>query len=243
MDNIEYKNGRRITKFTYELSPLDAAMAAFEDNIRKHEVLVEKAFDADTIDKLPERKKEKQEALNFLKKERLHLQKIVEIHSRLEIYRKVGAKAHSSHRKTAGRAVKIMVDEEHHPTEDLEEYMRAEGAAKPSSLHTAHHIVPGKGKLRPLTALTRLHIHRNGIRINDPANGVYLLHKDEYTPHWSMPNSRGHLTYHTHDYERFLSGRIRSLTGTDTIKKHLQIVGRLLQQYEPKTAISKIRVP
>lgn len=88
---------------------------------------------------------------------------------------------------------------------------------------------------------TRLHIHRNGIRINDPANGVYLLHKDEYTPHWSMPKSRGHLKYHTKQYEQFLNSRIAGLRGMDVIKTHLQVIGRLLQENEPKTAIANIR--
>jgi len=241
MDNIEYKNGRRVTKFTYELSPLDAAIAAFEENVKKQETLVEENHDETTIDQFPDRKKEKEVALAFLKNERRHLKTMASVHARLEIYRRTGERVDSKSRRTSDKALQTMKKEEHHPTEQLEEFMRAEGVAKPSTLHTAHHVVPGKGKLVELTAGTRLHIHLNGIRINDPANGVYLLHKDEYTPHWSMPKSRGHLKYHTHEYEQFLNGRITMLTGKDTIKKNLQVIGRLLQQHEPKTAIPMIK--
>jgi hypothetical protein len=87
----------------------------------------------------------------------------------------------------------------------------------------------------------RIHMHVNGIRINDPANGVYLLTKDKYTPHWSMPNSRGHLKYHTSEYEKWVSNKVRGVKGMDYIKTQLQVIGRLLQQNEPKTAIAMMK--
>lgn len=84
-------------------------------------------------------------------------------------------------------------------------------------------------------------MHVNGIRINDLANGVYLLTKDKHTPHWSMPNSRGHLKYHTSDYEKWVSNKVRAVKGMDYIKTQLQVIGRLLQQNEPKTAIAMMK--
>lgn len=119
--------------------------------------------------------------------------------------------------------------------------MRAEGQIKPSHKHTAHHIVPGKGKLEMVTAQTRIHLHLHGIRINDPANGVYLIHNDADTPHWSMPNSRGHRKYHTHEYERWVSQKVRTQTNIDYIKTQLQLIGRILQDNEPKNAIPAIK--
>ena len=119
--------------------------------------------------------------------------------------------------------------------------MRAEGMPKPSSQHTAHHIEPGKGKLEMLIARTRLHLHLYGIRINDPANGIYLIQKDEDTPHWSMPNSRGHLKYHTHTYEQWIAQKLKPLKNIDVLKTQLQIIGRILQDNEPKNVISVVK--
>jgi len=241
---IEYVNGRRVSKFLYELSPLDSAIQRYEENIKRHKKQVKSAptdqlkagsSTYETRDSLEKK------ALEFLDKEARGLEKLSSVYAQLEAYRAQGEAALSKNATTARKALNRSTSESHHPTDDLEKYMMAEGVPKPSALHTAHHIVPGAGRLPTVTTATRLHIHRNGIRINDPANGVYLLHKDEYTPHWSMPKSRGHLTYHTKQYEQFLNSRITGLRGMDVIKTQLQVIGRLLQQNEPKTAIANIR--
>lgn len=241
---LEYQNGRRITKFTYELSPLDAVIKEYEENLKKQKSLVDNApkneFEKDgktqkTRDEL------RNAALKHLDAERMSLESMVDVQAQLEAYRVAGEKVFSKNQAESERTLKLMSSEKHHPTSALEKYMRAEGVPKPSPYHTAHHIVPGKGKETVLTARTRLHIHRYGIRINDPANGVYLVRKDDHTPHWSMPKSRGHLRYHTKDYERFLAARITRIRGIDALKTQLQVIGRLLQQNEPKDAIQKIR--
>jgi len=51
--------------------------------------------------------------------------------------------------------------------------MRAVPVPKPSANHTAHHIVPGKGKTKGAVR-ARIRLHLYGIRINDPGNGVWL---------------------------------------------------------------------
>ena len=84
-------------------------------------------------------------------------------------------------------------------------------------------------------------MHSHGIRINDPVNGVYLLHKDDYTPHHSMPGSRGHLKCRTREYEKLVPARIGRLPNQDIIKTQLQVIGRLLQQHEPKAAFAQMR--
>ncbi len=88
---------------------------------------------------------------------------------------------------------------------------------------------------------TRIHIHSHGIIINDPANGVYLVHKDDYTPHHLMPSSRWHLKNHTREYEKLVAARIGTLPNQDVIKTQLQAIGRLLQQHEPKPVFTKMR--
>jgi len=118
--------------------------------------------------------------------------------------------------------------------------VRAEGEPKPSPVHTAHHIVPGSGMLKRVNARTRYHLHINGIRINDPANGVYLVSKDEYPPHWSMLNSSGHKKYHLHIYEEYLNRVLTPVLGEDILKTKLQVIGRILQANQPKEAMGKV---
>ena len=231
---LEYHNGVRTTKMYHELSPFEAAIARYEEMAEKH-------FDTIKIKGKLNAKQaaEKAEALAYLAAERRKLDAIASVQGQLEEYRERGLDATRGFGAERVKAVRLLRQEAHHPTSVLESYMFAEGQIKPSRLHTAHHIVPGTGKVKEVNARTRAYLHSFGIRINDPANGVYLLHKDEYTPHWSMPESRGHLKYHTKDYERWVSRSIRVLSHIDTIKTQLQIIGRLLQQHEPKTVIPK----
>lgn len=54
-----------------------------------------------------------------------------------------------------------------------------------------------------------------------------------------MPDSRGHKTYHTKDYERLIWERVTPLIGQDEIKTQLQIIGRLMQQHNVKVMIDE----
>lgn len=232
---LEYHRGVRVTKFRHEMDALEAAIMEFEQRAKDYFDNQKKSGTEE------ERQKQKAEALAFLEKERQKIKTVVSLKAQLDVYREQGLKATRGSDEARMAAVDALAEETHHPTDKLEEYMRAEGVPKPTPLHTAHHIVPGKGKLREVTENTRVHLHTYGIRINDPANGVYLLHKDECTPHWSMPKSCGHLRYHTHDYERWIATRLQRFHNIDVIKTQLQVIGRLLQENEPKTAISKIK--
>ena len=235
---FEYRNGARISKLVHEMSPLEAAINQYEEMAKKH---YSKANDKSSSLTDQERKAKLKEALAYLKRERARLKTIASVQGKLDEYREAGMRAVNDDEFGRRSAMSMMRSEKHHPTKVLENYMRAEGQTKPSNKHTAHHIVPGKGKLKVLTAQTRIHLHLHGIRINDPANGVYLVHDDSDTPHWSMPKSKGHLTYHTHDYERWVSQKLTPHTNIDIIKTQLQIIGRLLQDNEPKNAIPVIK--
>ncbi len=231
---LEYHNGTRISKLLHEMSPLEAAIQRYEEMARKHFAKAKNITEE-------ERESELKESLKFLELERDRLGTISDVQARLAKYREEGIRVTSKNRKESVAALTTMSAEKHHPTITLEKYMRAEGVAKPSNKHTAHHIVPGKGLLELLTGRTRLHLHKHGIRINDPANGVYLVAADRDTPHWSMPNSRGHKKYHTKEYERWVFQKVLALNNIDFIKTQLQIIGRILQDNEPKEPYLKPR--
>lgn len=234
---LEYLHGQRIIKLIHEMTPLDMAIHSYEEaaqrTLDRYETLAT-SHAANTPTKTEsERKKEQAECLQFLELERLKLEKIADVQGRLAAYRESALAATRGTAKDRDLVTRQLRAEKHHPTGDLEAFMRAEGVPKPSAKHTAHHIVPGKGKDPVINGRARLHLHRYGIGINDPANGVYLVHSDEFTPHWSMPLSRGHKKYHTMLYETWVSNRVRALKDIDLIKTQLQIIGRLLQQNEP----------
>jgi hypothetical protein len=235
---LEYLHGERITKLIHEMTPLEMAIHSYEEAAQKTLDRYEKLAKANANEKSTktesERKAELAECLRFLELERLKLEKIADVQGQLAAYRASALGATRGTSKERDTVLRRLSAEKHHPTGDLEAFMRAEGIPKPSSKHTAHHIVPGRGKDPVINGRTRLHLHRFGIGINDPANGVYLVHDDEFTPHWSMPLSRGHRKYHTKLYETWISNRIRALKDIDFIKTQLQIIGRILQQNEPK---------
>lgn len=235
---LEYRNGVRISKLTHEMSPLERAIQSYEEKAEKYY-----SMDNPNLHfTKEEREIKKKEAMRELAIQRSHLETIGEVHAMLEAYHEGNMRIKSGSNADRKKALAMMKNESHHPTELLEKLMRAEGHPKPSSKHTAHHILPGSGQYeKVMLARARTHIHTYGIGINDPSNGVYLLTKDEYTPDYSMPKSRGHLKYHTRDYEKWVSMKIRQLRHIDFIKTQLQVIGRLLQHNEPKTAISKIK--
>lgn len=241
---LEYINGVRVTQLIHEMTPLESAINQYEEHARrqinKYDKLAKEHYKNDRTLMEKERAAELKESLAHLELERKRLNVISDVQSQLAAYREKGMSAARGSNKDRLSAIAQMTAEGHHPTDSLEKYMRAEGMMKPSSKHTAHHIVPGSGKLKKITSEARLHLHRYGIRINDPANGVYLVHIDENTPHWAMPNSKGHRKYHTHDYERWVSQRVRAQTHIDFIKTELQLIGRILQDNAPKNAIPVI---
>lgn len=167
-------------------------------------------------------------AKKHLRQQRTFLNTMASIQCKLDEYREQGRQAVSGGAKDRQKGTKLLVQEEHHPTDDIEEFMIADGRPKPSSEHTAHHIVPGKGKAVE-TYQARVHMHFFGIRINDPDNGVWLPTYARYTPHWSMPEALGHLQYHTGYYEVHVSNRVRSKSSEVQIRNELKTIGKLMQ--------------
>ncbi|TNC83910.1 MAG: hypothetical protein CSH37_12625 [Thalassolituus sp.] len=235
---LEYKNGVRITKFAHEKDAFEAALDGYEHRLKTYYASSSRTETED------ERRRAVAEAMSFLNIERAKLSTIASLQDQLRDYRTQGMKATSDNSDMWSRAeaFDVLQAESHHGYNGvrvLERNMAAEGVPKPSSRHTAHHICPGKGKLPAISRQTRVHLHTHGIRINDPANGVYLMTRDKETPHWSMPDSRGHKTYHTEDYERLVWERLSHLNGQDKIKTQLQVIGRLMQQNNVTVMIDK----
>lgn len=234
---IEYDHGQRLTQNTHEMTFLEAEISRYEQLAKQH-------YSPDSITQtLTEAQREEQlcKSLDHLACERRKLETIIDVQTKLDKYRSEGLKVVDSSITTDERdnLIQAMTTEAHHPTATLEKHMLADGKPKPSPKHTAHHIVPGKGKLPDVTYRARIHIHGFGIRINDPINGVYLVSKDSDTPHWSMPNSRGHKKYHTHHYEQWVSRRITRTTGHAQVKTNLQVIARILQNNPPEAIKDK----
>lgn len=169
------------------------------------------------------------EAKRFLDNQRVNAVVLSSIQAKLDAYREAGKELVSGKQQSKRSGLKQLLEERHHPTRLLGKHMHADGKPKPSPQHAAHHIIPGRGKTSH-TYLARTHMHINGIRINDPDNGVWLPMHKKHTPHWSMPTARSHLEYHTREYEYKVSRRVVNKLNESLIRKELQLIGVLLQQ-------------
>ncbi len=166
-----------------------------------------------------------------LETQRLCLDGMACLQAQLEAYRSSGKAATEGNRKEVTEKQKVLLAEGHHGADLalLAKFMQTDAKPRPGSKHTAHHIVPGKGKTSQ-AYLARTYIHRFGIRINDPDNGVWLPTYSKYTPLWSMPQSKGHLEYHTEGYERWVRNKLRVKSSEAFIRIELNLIGKLLQQ-------------
>jgi hypothetical protein len=225
---MEYKNGVRTTYRYDEMSPLDQAI---ENLLQKAQTYYKDLNRAENAPKdvREKRKKELENAKQHLEHERRLAEVKVDVQADLQTYRLRGKQAYKGTNVEIAASQKELLAEEHHPTEILEKYMRAVPIPKPSPVHTAHHIVPGAGKTKDAYR-ARLRIHRYGIRINDPDNGVWLPNATKHTPHWSMPNALGHNKYHTHGYESWLLRRLQSKSSEEFIRIELRLIGQELQE-------------
>lgn len=118
--------------------------------------------------------------------------------------------------------------EKHHPTKLLANYMRAAGRPKPSPKHTAHHIVPGKGRTIS-TYRARIALHALGIGINDPDNGVWMIRYKKSKGHSSMPNAKRHLEIHTNNYEGWILRHIVLVETETQAREKLKSLRLILQ--------------
>jgi len=177
------------------------------------------------------RKDELKEAHKWLEHERRLLETKTDVLAELAFYQERGRNASKGDRKEMASNQRALLTEKHHKSgkaTELEKYMRAVPVPKPSANHTAHHIVPGKGKTKDATR-ARIRLHLFGIRINDPSNGAWLPTYSKHTPHWAMPDSLGHLQYHTEKYETWVLKKVRGKSGEFNLREELKRIGKMLQ--------------
>lgn len=164
-----------------------------------------------------------------LENQRVNATVLANIQSKLDAYREEGRQATQGTRADSRRKRAALEAEPHHPPGVLEKMLKAACRPKPSHRHSAHHIVPGKGRLsRTYEARVRMHLF--GVRINDPDNGVWLPMAIADTPNWAMPESKAHKQYHTDFYEENVTERVFHARDEKQIRLQLQLIGKALEQ-------------
>lgn len=215
---MRYLHGKRTTPLYHEMNQLERVISEFEKKARKfHDDRDASAIKSgkDTDDQKSARQADRKSEMDHLKQEAALAKTMAQVQVRIEEYR------------SAENIV--MHAEKHHPTAELENLLRADGRPKPSPKHTAHHIVPGKGKTN-FAADARIELHLHNIRINDPDNGVWMLQYKEDKGHWSMPNAHSHKEIHTHNYEKWVFQKISAALDEPDARQILRNVGHLLHE-------------
>jgi hypothetical protein len=226
---VDYLHGVRLAPNYHELSPLDAAISNFEQQARKYHRKKNSFSGAqETPEQRKQREAELQSALKHLEQERRIALVTADVQVKLESYRNQFHSKNSITRLERQNNRSGMLGEKHHPTEALAKFMRAEGRPQPSPKHTAHHIVPGKGKTA-FAVQARINLHMYDIRINDPSNGVWLIRLVVDKGHWSMPDSKSHLEIHTHNYEKWVFSSTKIAMDENSMRASLRRVRLLLE--------------
>jgi hypothetical protein len=233
---MDYIHGQRVTPLLHEMTPFERRLAEFDSACRKfHKAksdIASKNFE--TPQQKQARVNDMNTELKHLKHERRFVETMAVIQAGLDNYRDRLRVNRDDTNESKANKRKSMHTEAHHGTEVLEEYLRADGRPKPSPKHTAHHIIPGKGKT-PHTNLARVQLHLHGLRINDPDNGVWMCRLKDHAGHWSMPNAKSHGEIHTHNYEFWVLTNIRAASNEAMMRNSLRkIRGMLESGTQPK---------
>jgi hypothetical protein len=69
---------------------------------------------------------------------------------------------------------------------------------------------------------------------------IFSFYRESVVVKWSMPDSKGHLEYHTEGYESWVLKKMRSKSGEIAIRLELDLIGKMLQENNiPKEAQKK----
>jgi hypothetical protein len=113
--------------------------------------------------------------------------------------------------KTRAMMRKELDGESHSPAGDvLGKKLLANKEPKPSSKYDAHHIIPGTGS-HPLMGRIRAKLFSNGIRINDPLNGVWLAHLKEDRGHHLSEKAHVHPDTYGWNYQQWIGIKLKGL--------------------------------
>lgn len=113
---------------------------------------------------------------------------------------------------TSSEQIEKFRKEKHHPTTRLACHLTTIGEPKPSLNHTAHHIIPGKGRWRQSTISNlRISLAASNVRINDPRNGVWLPSQKKDDGHWATPKRPNHKAIHGDNYEKWIGVQLQNI--------------------------------
>lgn len=226
---MEFVNGIRAIPNYHELSPLEAAITNFERQAKSYHRKKRKVNRAtETPEQRLLRETELATALKHLQHERRLAMVTIEVQVQLEAYREQLRSKNAASRVDSRNYRALMRNEKHHPTYLLAKYMRADGRPQPSPSHTAHHIISGRGKTA-FAAQARVNLHMCDIRINDPANGAWMLRRRKDKGHWSMPAAKSHSEVHTHNYEKWVFHNTNMAMNEITMRASLRRLRLLLE--------------
>lgn len=180
---------------------LELAIYDFEQKAEKYHASLAKSVQKDET---PEAKavRVRQREIDFthLNSERIRIKQFAGIQAVLEKYKKTNRELSKT-----DKGIDTLMEEAHHPTDDLNSHLAAAGEPKPSTRHDAHHIVMGKGQYQQAQMVdARLALHLNGIGINDPRNGAWLPRNYEDKGHWATPKTPAHKEILRYNYETWI---------------------------------------
>jgi hypothetical protein len=225
---MEYDHGVRVTQELYEMSPLERAITDFENTAKDHFNKPAQIPREETPAQKADREKSSKEALAYLAQERRKALTIISVQAGLEKYRSQLTADKDASRAQRKDLRQLMHEENHHPTDVLAKFMRADGRPQPSPRFTAHHIVQGKGKTEN-AAKARVNLHFYNVRINDPDNGVWMPRTKADKGHWAMPSAAAHSQIHTHNYETWVNASVQDVSGEAMLRARLVRVRSLLR--------------
>ena len=191
-------------------SPLEMVIYNYELKARAFHIERNKVTPANECEKAKKARIAKSERdQQHLRIERRKIGAQVKLHEHLQAYRDA----------CATMSQEELAREKHHPTKTLRKNLFAAGEPKPSPIHEAHHIIPGKGRyLQYQMMICRLNLHSYGIGIHDPLNGMWLRNYEKNKPDdWATPEASGHRSLHCTEYERWISRKFMN----DNVPDHV----------------------
>lgn len=142
---------------------------------------------------------------------------------------KFGLMAYSKYAAEAKTMSQESLLAEKHRPQKMARYMSATGAGKKPPNTATHSIVSGN---HVEAKAARKILARFKIRIDDPANGVFLPKNKKNVPHSHMPNASNHAEIHTEDYYLNITNQLSFATSRNECIAILKAIAIALQRGE-----------
>jgi len=142
---------------------------------------------------------------------------------------KFGLMAYSKYAAEAQTMPQESLLAEKHRPQKMARYMSATGAGKKPPNTATHSIVSGSHEL---AEAARSILAKFKIRIDDPANGVFLPKNRNHVPHSHMPNASNHAEIHTDKYYLNITNQLSLATSRSECVAILKAIAIALQRGE-----------